>query len=244
LIPGLPLACRRLGAPVLKFRSPRHAPKGRPLPCIAPHRELRPRRTAGCPGVGRLGAICCPGATAYLPWHRSGVGKTYAMLRDGRAQRRCGVDVVLAFRERHGPAATASQVDGLEVLARRAATGGRALRSWMSLRLLIAARAWSWSMSWHTPMCLALATRSAGRMSASRDRLRKGSLGPDRPPGSARRPRPRPRPRVRAPSAPMSMTGRAAEPPGRAMQSSCPIALQCDWADNRSVVAWSGHAVA
>jgi two-component system, OmpR family, sensor histidine kinase KdpD len=45
-----------------------------------------------------------------------GVGKTYAMLRDGRAQRRCGVDVVLAFWERHGRTATAAQVDDLEVL--------------------------------------------------------------------------------------------------------------------------------
>ncbi len=45
-----------------------------------------------------------------------GVGKSYAMLRDGRAQRRSGVDVVLAFWERHGRAATAAQVDGLEVL--------------------------------------------------------------------------------------------------------------------------------
>ncbi len=45
-----------------------------------------------------------------------GVGKTYAMLRDGRAQRRCGVDVVLAFWERHGREATAAQVDGLEEL--------------------------------------------------------------------------------------------------------------------------------
>jgi two-component system, OmpR family, sensor histidine kinase KdpD len=45
-----------------------------------------------------------------------GVGKTYAMLRDGRAERRCGTDVVLAFWERHGRAGTAAQVGGLEVL--------------------------------------------------------------------------------------------------------------------------------
>ena len=29
-----------------------------------------------------------------------GVGKTYVMLRDGRAQRRCGVDALVAYRER------------------------------------------------------------------------------------------------------------------------------------------------
>jgi two-component system, OmpR family, sensor histidine kinase KdpD len=45
-----------------------------------------------------------------------GVGKTYAMLRDGRAERRGGVDAVLAFLQRHGRAGTAAQVDGLEVL--------------------------------------------------------------------------------------------------------------------------------
>ncbi len=45
-----------------------------------------------------------------------GVGKSYAMLRDGRARRRSDVDVVLAFWERHGRAATAAQIDGLEVL--------------------------------------------------------------------------------------------------------------------------------
>jgi two-component system sensor histidine kinase KdpD len=45
-----------------------------------------------------------------------GVGKTYAMLRDGRARRRAGVDAVVAYRERHGRAATAAQQADLEVL--------------------------------------------------------------------------------------------------------------------------------
>jgi two-component system, OmpR family, sensor histidine kinase KdpD len=53
-----------------------------------------------------------------------GVGKTYAMLRDGRAQWRSGVDVVLAFWERHGRAATAAQVDGLELLTGTASYRG------------------------------------------------------------------------------------------------------------------------
>jgi two-component system sensor histidine kinase KdpD len=48
-----------------------------------------------------------------------GVGKTYAMLRDGRAQRRCGVDAVVGYLERHGRAATAAQLDDLEVLPTR-----------------------------------------------------------------------------------------------------------------------------
>jgi Osmosensitive K+ channel His kinase sensor domain len=51
-----------------------------------------------------------------------GVGKTYAMLRDGRARRRPGVDTVVAYRERHGRAATAAQQADLEVLATRTVT--------------------------------------------------------------------------------------------------------------------------
>ena len=51
-----------------------------------------------------------------------GVGKTYAMLRDGRAQRRSGVDAVVAYRERHGRAATAAQLGDLEVLPTRTVT--------------------------------------------------------------------------------------------------------------------------
>jgi two-component system, OmpR family, sensor histidine kinase KdpD len=51
-----------------------------------------------------------------------GVGKTYAMLRDGRARQRSGVDVVVAYLERHGRAATAAQLADLEVLPTRTVT--------------------------------------------------------------------------------------------------------------------------
>jgi two-component system sensor histidine kinase KdpD len=51
-----------------------------------------------------------------------GVGKTYAMLRDARAQRRAGGDVVVAYWERHGRAATAAQVADLDVLPTRTVT--------------------------------------------------------------------------------------------------------------------------
>ena len=47
------------------------------------------------------------------------MGKTYAMLRDGRAQHRAGVDAVVAYWERHGRAATAAQLGELEVLPTR-----------------------------------------------------------------------------------------------------------------------------
>jgi two-component system, OmpR family, sensor histidine kinase KdpD len=48
-----------------------------------------------------------------------GVGKTYAMLRAGRAQRRAGLDVVVAYWERHRRPSTMRAVRGLEVLPTR-----------------------------------------------------------------------------------------------------------------------------
>ena len=51
-----------------------------------------------------------------------GVGKTYAMLRDGRARRRSGVDAVVAQMERHRRPAAAAQLHGLDVLPARTVT--------------------------------------------------------------------------------------------------------------------------
>lgn len=48
-----------------------------------------------------------------------GVGKTYTMLEEGRRLRDEGRDVVVAFVETHGRAATAAMVDGLETVPRR-----------------------------------------------------------------------------------------------------------------------------
>ncbi|MBO0919880.1 sensor histidine kinase KdpD [Cellulomonas sp. zg-ZUI222] len=49
-----------------------------------------------------------------------GVGKTYAMLEEGRRLRDEGRDVVVAVVETHGRAHTAAMVEGLEVVPRRA----------------------------------------------------------------------------------------------------------------------------
>jgi two-component system, OmpR family, sensor histidine kinase KdpD len=48
-----------------------------------------------------------------------GVGKTYAMLRDGRARRRAGTDTVVAYWQRHGRPATAAQLGDLEMIPAR-----------------------------------------------------------------------------------------------------------------------------
>jgi two-component system, OmpR family, sensor histidine kinase KdpD len=73
-----------------------------------------PHEAAGPPdGRGRL--------RTYLGI-APGVGKTYAMLRDGRARRRSGADAVVAYWQRHGRAATAAQLAGLELLPARTVT--------------------------------------------------------------------------------------------------------------------------
>ncbi len=48
-----------------------------------------------------------------------GVGKTFAMLEEGRRLRDAGRDVVVAIVETHGRAATAGLVEGLEIIPRR-----------------------------------------------------------------------------------------------------------------------------
>jgi hypothetical protein len=64
-----------------------------------------------------------------------GVGKTYAMLRDARAQRRSGVDAVVAYRERHGgQRPLLSWPISKYSLAARSPTGAAVLRSWTSTR--------------------------------------------------------------------------------------------------------------
>lgn len=49
----------------------------------------------------------------------AGVGKTYRMLQEGRAELEAGRDVVIGLLETHGRAETAALADGLELLARR-----------------------------------------------------------------------------------------------------------------------------
>ncbi len=48
-----------------------------------------------------------------------GVGKTFAMLNEGRRRAERGTDVVVGYVETHGRANTAAQLDGLEVVPRR-----------------------------------------------------------------------------------------------------------------------------
>jgi two-component system, OmpR family, sensor histidine kinase KdpD len=68
------------------------------------------------------GPLAGPGRLRTYLGIAPGVGKTYAMLRDGRAQRRSGCDAVVAYWERHGRAETVAQVADLELLPTRTVT--------------------------------------------------------------------------------------------------------------------------
>jgi len=50
----------------------------------------------------------------------AGVGKTYAMLSEGRRRRERGADVVVGFVECHGRRLTEDMIEGLEVIPRKA----------------------------------------------------------------------------------------------------------------------------
>ena len=70
-----------------------------------------------------------------------GVGKTFAMLNEGRRRAEHGDDVVVGFVETHGRPKTAEQVGDLEVVPRaRSRTAVRSSRRWTSTRSSPAAR--------------------------------------------------------------------------------------------------------
>ncbi|MCC3769660.1 DUF4118 domain-containing protein [Streptomyces sp. UNOC14_S4] len=67
-----------------------------------------------------------------------GVGKTYAMLREGRRLRDQGTDVVVGFAEPHGRRLTAAMAEGLETLPRRTMLHREARFTEMDLDALLA----------------------------------------------------------------------------------------------------------
>ena len=69
-----------------------------------------------------------------------GVGKTYAMLEEGRRLAAAGRDVVVAVVETHGRAATAALVDGLEVVPRAEVAHRGVVLSEMDLDAVLARR--------------------------------------------------------------------------------------------------------
>ena len=53
----------------------------------------------------------------------AGVGKTYTMLTEAKAQLKAGVDVVVGLAETHGREETSELLDGFEILPKRTVQG-------------------------------------------------------------------------------------------------------------------------
>ncbi len=68
----------------------------------------------------------------------AGVGKTYAMLREGHRLKRQGVDVAIGIVETHGRAETAEQISDLEVIPPRKSVGASPSRE-MDVDAILAA---------------------------------------------------------------------------------------------------------
>ena len=95
----------------------------------------------------------------------AGVGKTYAMLREGNRLRKQGVDVAVGIVETHGRVETAEQLADLEVIpARQIEYRGVSLRE-MDVDAILEApgRPSAWSMSWPTRTRRGAGTRSGIR---------------------------------------------------------------------------------
>jgi two-component system sensor histidine kinase KdpD len=67
----------------------------------------------------------------------AGVGKTYRMLQEGRAELEAGRDVVIGYLEPHGRAETTAQAVGLEVVPRREVTYRETVLSEMDLDAIL-----------------------------------------------------------------------------------------------------------
>ena len=93
-----------------------------------------------------------------------GVGKTFAMLNEGRRRRDRGTDVVVGVVETHGREKTAAQIGDLEVVPRRTVDYRDATFEEMDVDAVLARRPGSRSStSWRTRTCPDPGTRSAGR---------------------------------------------------------------------------------
>jgi two-component system sensor histidine kinase KdpD len=90
-----------------------------------------------------------------------GVGKTFAMLEEGRRLAAAGKDVVVAVVETHGRAATAALVEGLEVVPRATVDHRGVALSEMDFDAVLARRP-AWALVDERPVP---ATRNAGKTS-------------------------------------------------------------------------------
>ncbi len=95
-----------------------------------------------------------------------GVGKTFAMLNEGRRRRDRGTDVVVGYVETHGRALTAAQIGDLEIVPRQRLEYRSAWFEEMDLDAVLARRPQvALVESSPTRTSRGLATPSAGRTS-------------------------------------------------------------------------------
>ena len=98
-----------------------------------------------------------------------GVGKTFAMLNEGRRRAQRGTDVVVGYVESHGRPNTEAQIGDLEVVPRCTVPYRNTSFEEMDVDAVLgaSARRSRSSTSSRTPTSPAAATRSAGRTSRS-----------------------------------------------------------------------------
>ena len=87
---------------------------------MAPRREpSSEERRAAAGAVGENGRMADGrGHLKVFIGMAPGVGKTYRMLQEGRAEADSGRDVVIGYLEPHGRAETIAQAEGLEIIPR------------------------------------------------------------------------------------------------------------------------------
>src|SRR6516164_10789942 len=77
-------------------------------------------RTAGIADADTASTVEAAGHFRIYLGAAAGVGKTYAMLSEGRRRKERGADVVIGFVECHGRRLTEDMTGGLEVVPRKA----------------------------------------------------------------------------------------------------------------------------
>ena len=94
-------------------------------PLFAPHPAGSAARggvPSGLPRWRRVSVRGMPGRHKVFLGMAAGVGKTFRMLQEGRAELEAGRDVVIGYLEPHGRVETEAQADGLPLMPRRRTT--------------------------------------------------------------------------------------------------------------------------
>jgi two-component system, OmpR family, sensor histidine kinase KdpD len=96
------------------------------VPAVAPGPDLRADSDGADEITAARAAVADTAGTVEAAGHfriylgaAAGVGKTYAMLSEGRRRKERGTDIVVAFVETHGRPHTEAMIEGLELIPRK-----------------------------------------------------------------------------------------------------------------------------